>query len=131
MIRDHEDIVLNDSGGLPLLRISRPTYLKYLYLGRIRGAKAGKGWKVLKSELDRFLKGESEHTRQHESGRGRTDEGRNRVKSLDDKVDIQEEKAIEEKVKSTKALIQTFLQTLKAFRLYEANHPILSKFQRS
>jgi len=59
---------------------------------------------------------------------GRTDEGRNRVKSLDDKVDIQEEKAIGEKVKSTKALIQTFLQTLKAFRLYEADHPILSKF---
>jgi hypothetical protein len=26
-------------------------------LGRIKGAKAGKGWKVLKSELDRFLKG--------------------------------------------------------------------------
>jgi hypothetical protein len=39
-----------------------------------------------------------------------------------------EEKAIEGKVKSTRALIQTFLQTLKAFRLYEADHPILSKF---
>jgi hypothetical protein len=50
------------------------------------------------------------------------------VKSLEDKVDIFEEKAIEEKVKSTRALVQTFLQTLKAFRLYEANHPILSKF---
>jgi hypothetical protein len=50
------------------------------------------------------------------------------VKSLEDKVDISEEKEIEEKVKSTKSLIQTFLQTLKAFRLYEANHPILSKF---
>jgi len=50
------------------------------------------------------------------------------VKSLEDKTDIFEEKAVEEKVKSTKALIQTFLQTLKAFRLYEANHPILSKF---
>jgi HEAT repeat protein len=50
------------------------------------------------------------------------------VKSLEDKVDIFEEKAIEEKVKSTKALVQTFLQTLKAFRLYEANHPILAKF---
>jgi hypothetical protein len=57
-----------------------------------------------------------------------TDKGRNWVKSLEDKVDILEEKAIEEKVKSTKGLIQTFLQTLKAFRLYEANHPILSKF---
>jgi len=50
------------------------------------------------------------------------------VKSLEDKVDIFEEKAMEEKVKSTKALVQTFLQTLKAFRLYEANHPILAKF---
>ena len=44
------------------------------------------------------------------------------------KADIPEEKAIEEKVKSTKALIQNFLQTVKAFRLYETNHPILSKF---
>ena len=50
------------------------------------------------------------------------------MRSLEDKVDILEEKAVEEKVKSTKALIQTFLQTLKAFRLYEASHPILSKF---
>src|SRR4030043_1914255 len=53
---------------------------------------------------------------------------RSRVKSLEEKMDMSEEKVIEEKVKSTKALIQTFLQTLKAFRLYEANHPILSKF---
>ena len=50
------------------------------------------------------------------------------MRSLEDKVDIFEEKAIEEKVKSTRALVQTFLQTLKAFRLYEANHPILTKF---
>jgi hypothetical protein len=61
------------------------------------------------------------------SGEG-TDQGRSPVKSLEDKIDISEEKEIEEKVKSTKALIQTFLQALKAFRLYEANHPILSKF---
>jgi hypothetical protein len=50
------------------------------------------------------------------------------VKSLEEKMDMSEEKVIEERVKSTKALIQTFLQTLKAFRLYEASHPILSKF---
>jgi hypothetical protein len=50
------------------------------------------------------------------------------VKSLQDNTDFFEEKAIEEKVKSTRALIQIFLQTLKGFRLYEANHPILSKF---
>ena len=57
-----------------------------------------------------------------------TDKGTSPVKSLEDKIDISEEKEIEEKVKSTKSLIQTFLQTLKAFRLYDANHPILSKF---
>ncbi len=50
------------------------------------------------------------------------------MNSAEGKIDISEEKEIEEKVKSTKSLIQTFLQTLKAFRLYEANHPILSKF---
>ena len=54
--------------------------------------------------------------------------GRYPVKSSQNKIDIFEEKGIEEKFKSTKALVQTFLQTLKAFRLYEANHPILSKF---
>ncbi len=59
---------------------------------------------------------------------GGADKGRNPVKSLEEKLDISEDKEIEEKVKSTKSLIQTFLQTLKAFRLYEANHPILSKF---
>src|SRR4030043_1063390 len=66
--------------------------------------------------------------RQPESARVEDSQGRSRVKSLEEKMDISEEKVIEEKVKSTKALIQTFLQTLKAFLLYEANHPILSKF---
>src|SRR4030042_6931501 len=66
--------------------------------------------------------------RQHESARVKDSQGRSGVKSLEEKMDMSEEKAIEEKVKSTRALIQTFLQTLKAFRLYEASHPILSKF---
>jgi excisionase family DNA binding protein len=53
-----ENIVLTTQEACHYLRISRPTYLKYLYVGKIKGAKAGRGWKVLKSELDRFLKGE-------------------------------------------------------------------------
>jgi len=65
--------------------------------------------------------------KQHEPTGGESRSGENRVRSLN-KADISEEKAIEEKVKSTKALIQNFLQTVKAFRLYEINHPILSKF---
>jgi len=54
-----EDVVLTAREACDYLRISRPTYVKYLHMGRIKGAKAGKGWKVLKSELDRFLKGEN------------------------------------------------------------------------
>ena len=61
MLKDNEDTVLTTQEACHYLRISRPTYLKYLYIGRIRGAKAGKGGKVLKSELDRFLKGETGH----------------------------------------------------------------------
>jgi excisionase family DNA binding protein len=59
MLNENVDIVLTTQEACDYLRISRPTYLKCLYLGKIRGAKVGKGWKVLKSELDRFLKGDS------------------------------------------------------------------------
>ncbi len=55
-----EDIVLITREACGYLRISRPTYMKYLQLGIIRGIKAGNGWRVLKKELDRFLKGEKE-----------------------------------------------------------------------
>jgi excisionase family DNA binding protein len=59
MQKDAENVVLTTLEACHYLRISRPTYLKYLYGGKIRGAKVGKGWKVLRSELDRFLKGEN------------------------------------------------------------------------
>ncbi len=58
MISDGQDSVLTTQEACDYLRISRPTYLKYLYGGKIKGAKVGKGWKVLKSELNRFLMGE-------------------------------------------------------------------------
>ncbi len=51
-----------------------------------------------------------------------------RVENIKTTKEDFEEKELYEEVKSTKALIQTFLQTLKAYRLYESNHPILSKF---
>jgi excisionase family DNA binding protein len=60
MLTESGDTVLTTQEACGYLRISRPTFLKYLYLGRIKGTKAGKGWKVLKSELDRFLKGGNE-----------------------------------------------------------------------
>ena len=60
MQNEREDAVLITQEACDYLRISRPTYLKYLYIGKIKGARAGKGWRVLKSELDRFLKGDNE-----------------------------------------------------------------------
>jgi excisionase family DNA binding protein len=61
MLKENDVMTTEEACGY--LRISRPTYLKYLYLKRIKGTKAGKGWKVLKSELDLFLKGENENHR--------------------------------------------------------------------
>ncbi len=58
MQNERLDAVLTTREACGYLRISRPTYTKYLHMGRIKGARAGKGWKVLKSELDRFLRGD-------------------------------------------------------------------------
>jgi excisionase family DNA binding protein len=59
MLNEGEGLVLTTREACGYLRISRPTYAKYLHAGRIKGTKAGKGRRVLKSELDRFLKGEN------------------------------------------------------------------------
>ena len=53
-----KDQVLTTGDAIEYLRISKPTFLKYIRLGRIRAIKAGKGWRILQSELLRFLKGE-------------------------------------------------------------------------
>ena len=50
------DSVLTSDEAIQYLRISKPTFLKYIRIGRIRAIKAGKGWRVLYSELYRFLK---------------------------------------------------------------------------
>ena len=54
------DLVLTTDQATEYLRISRPTYIKYIRLGRIRAIKAGNGWRVLQSELYRFLKGKTD-----------------------------------------------------------------------
>ena len=53
-----QDSVLTTDEVIEYLKISKPTFLKYIRLGRIKAIKAGKGWRVLQSELYRFLKGE-------------------------------------------------------------------------
>ncbi len=54
-----KDQVLTTEDAMEYLKISKPTFLKYVHLGRIKATKAGKGWRVLLSELNRFLKGEA------------------------------------------------------------------------
>jgi excisionase family DNA binding protein len=54
-----KDMVLTTDEAIEYLKISKPTFLKYIRLGRIKAIKAGKGWRILHSELHRFLKGEA------------------------------------------------------------------------
>ena len=51
-----KDTVLTTKEAIQYLRISKPTYLKYIRHGRIKAVKAGNGWRVHLSELHRFLK---------------------------------------------------------------------------
>ena len=54
------DIVLTTDEAIEYLKISKPTFLKYIRIGRIKAIKAGKGWRILQSELYRFLRGQIE-----------------------------------------------------------------------
>ena len=54
-----KDSVLTTDEAIEYLKISKPTFLKYIRLGRIKAIKAGKGWRILQSELNRFLRGEA------------------------------------------------------------------------
>jgi excisionase family DNA binding protein len=58
MFLTERDVVLTTKESIQFLKISKPTFLKYIRLGKIKAIKAGNGWRVLKSELYRFLKGE-------------------------------------------------------------------------
>ncbi len=53
-----QEIVYTTKEACKYLKISRPTYLKYIAEGRINAIKVGRGWRTLKTELDRFLRGE-------------------------------------------------------------------------
>jgi excisionase family DNA binding protein len=55
MLLAEKDVVLTTKEAIEYLKISRPTFLKYIRLGRIRAAKAGNGWRIHQSELYRFL----------------------------------------------------------------------------
>lgn len=52
-----KDTVLTTNEAIQYLKVSKPTFLKYIHTGRIKAIKAGKGWRILQSELYRFLQG--------------------------------------------------------------------------
>ena len=50
-----KDVVLTTREAMGYLKISKPTFLKLIRLGKIKAVKAGNGWRVHQSELYRFL----------------------------------------------------------------------------
>ncbi len=57
-VREKERVLTSDE-AIEFLKISKPAYLKYIHAGKIRAIKAGNGWRVLYSELLRFLQGKN------------------------------------------------------------------------
>jgi len=55
MLFADKDVVLTTKEAIEYLKISKPTFLKYIRLGKIKAIKAGNGWRIHKSELYRFL----------------------------------------------------------------------------
>ena len=51
-------IIFNTQEACLYLKVSRPTYFKYITTGKIKAQKIGRGWRVFKNELDRFVRGE-------------------------------------------------------------------------
>ena len=49
------------------LRISRPTFLTLSYSNQIPAKKVGKRWKVLRSEIEAYLRGEDDEPRSNQS----------------------------------------------------------------
>jgi excisionase family DNA binding protein len=47
--------VLTTNEACQFLKISRPTFLKLVRTNQIRAKKVGKGWKLLRSELQEYL----------------------------------------------------------------------------
>lgn len=57
-----KDLVMTTDEAIQYLKISKPTFLKYIHSGKIKAIKAGKGWRILQSELYRFLQGNESYS---------------------------------------------------------------------
>jgi excisionase family DNA binding protein len=57
MSKIKNDTVLTTDEAMQYLKISKPTLLKCVRLGKINATKVGREWRFLQSELYQFLKG--------------------------------------------------------------------------
>jgi len=55
MVSAEKHVILTTKEACEYLKVTKPTLLKYIHLRKIRAAKAGKGWRIALSELNRFL----------------------------------------------------------------------------
>jgi excisionase family DNA binding protein len=53
-----KNLILNTKEACDYLKISRPTFLKYIAAGKIKAQKIGNGRKVFKAELNQFVRGD-------------------------------------------------------------------------
>jgi len=51
-----DDLVLTTDEAMQYLRVSKPTLLKQIRLGKLRATKVGREWRFLQSELYRLLR---------------------------------------------------------------------------
>jgi excisionase family DNA binding protein len=51
-----EDVVLTTDEAIRYLKVSKPTLLRLIHQGKIKATKVGRNWRILRSELYRFLK---------------------------------------------------------------------------
>lgn len=61
-----KDVVLTTKEATAYLKISKPTLLKYIRIGRIRATKVGNGWRIHQYELYRFLEVMGKQTNEFE-----------------------------------------------------------------
>jgi len=56
MSKMKEDVVLTTDEAIQYLKVSKPTLLRHIHQGKIKAIKVGRSWRILQSELYRFLK---------------------------------------------------------------------------
>jgi excisionase family DNA binding protein len=54
----NDDKVLTADEAALYLKISKATFLNHIYEGKIKAKKVGRSWRILQSEVYRFLKEE-------------------------------------------------------------------------